>query len=105
VLIASHTAFLDGFPLFLRPGVRQRTRREQMSVEKLHRVEQLALDAVLATDDSPGKQKESNWLPAPEGPFNITLRMYWPKEAVLDGSWKPPAIQKVAGNAKETTLH
>jgi hypothetical protein len=31
--------------------------------------------------------------------------MYWPKEAVLDGSWKPPAIQKVAGNAKENTLH
>jgi hypothetical protein len=55
--------------------------------------------------DSPGSQKESNWLPAPEGPFNVTLRMYWPKESVLDGSWKPPAIQKVAGNAKEAAFN
>jgi len=31
--------------------------------------------------------------------------MYWPKEPVLDGSWKPPAIQKVSGNAKETASH
>jgi hypothetical protein len=55
--------------------------------------------------DSPGTQKESNWLPAPEGPFSVTLRMYWPKESVLDGSWKPPAIQKVTGNAKERTFN
>jgi len=33
------------------------------------------------------------------------LRMYWPKEAVLDGSWKPPAIQRVGGYAKETALN
>ena len=51
--------------------------------------------------DSPGKQKESNWLPAPEGTFNVTLRMYWPKEAVLNGSWKPPAIEKAP--AAQTT--
>jgi hypothetical protein len=57
---------------------------------------------VYVQHDSPGQPKESNWLPAPEGPFSVTLRMYWPKEAVLDGSWKPPAIQKVPGNAKET---
>jgi hypothetical protein len=31
--------------------------------------------------------------------------MNWPKEPVLDGSWKPPAIQKVSGNAKETASH
>jgi hypothetical protein len=53
--------------------------------------------------DSPGKQKESNWLPAPEGAFNVTLRMYWPKEAVLDGSWKPPAVEKVQA-ARTTKL-
>jgi hypothetical protein len=48
---------------------------------------------------SPGKDLESNWLPAPaSGPFNLTLRMYWPTEtppSIVDGSWKPPAITKV----------
>jgi len=48
---------------------------------------------------SPGKDLESNWLPAPSsGPFNLTLRMYWPTEAppsIVDGSWKPPAITKI----------
>jgi hypothetical protein len=41
---------------------------------------------------SPGKPKESNWLPAPTGDFNLILRMYWPKESVLTGAWKPPAV-------------
>jgi hypothetical protein len=42
--------------------------------------------------ESPGKDKESNWLPAPEGPFNVIMRMYWPKEAVTSGAWTPPPI-------------
>ena len=48
--------------------------------------------------DSPGKDKESNWLPAPEGEFIPMLRMYWPKEkapSILDGSWTPPKVQRV----------
>jgi len=45
--------------------------------------------------ESPGKEKESNWLPAPEGPFAIALRLYWPKEAALDGSWKQPPLEIV----------
>jgi len=47
-------------------------------------------------NQSPGKDKESNWLPAPEGDFNLTMRMYWPKEkdpTILNGSWKPPAVK------------
>jgi len=45
---------------------------------------------------SPGKDKESNWLPSPKsGVLGITLRLYAPKQSVLDGSWKPPYIQKV----------
>ncbi len=35
---------------------------------------------------SPGKDKESNWLPAPSGSFNLCLRMYWPKDEMLNGS-------------------
>jgi hypothetical protein len=45
--------------------------------------------------ESPGGDKESNWLPSPKGGFILMLRMYWPKEAVLDGSWKPSAVWKV----------
>lgn len=43
----------------------------------------------------PAKDKQANWLPAPNGPFVLMLRMYWPSEtppSILDGSWKPPAI-------------
>jgi hypothetical protein len=45
---------------------------------------------------SPGKGKESNWLPAPPGPFMVTLRYYWPKPALLDGKWVTPEIERVA---------
>lgn len=45
--------------------------------------------------DSPGKSKESNWLPAPEGPFMMAMRLYWPKQEALDGTWQPPKAEKV----------
>ena len=44
---------------------------------------------------SPGKEKESNWLPAPTGQFSIWLRAYWPDQSILDGTWKPPVIEQV----------
>jgi hypothetical protein len=46
---------------------------------------------------SPGKARENNWLPAPEGEFILMLRMYWPKDpppSILDGSWTPPPVVK-----------
>ena len=45
--------------------------------------------------ESPGKAKESNWLPAPKGPLGITLRLYLPGMEALDGTWTPPPIRKV----------
>lgn len=45
--------------------------------------------------DSPGKDKESNWLPVDAGSFNIAMRMYWPKDTALNGAWTPPPIKKV----------
>jgi hypothetical protein len=42
--------------------------------------------------DAPEGGKEGNWLPAPEGAFNLTLRMYWPKEEALAGKWVPPPV-------------
>jgi hypothetical protein len=44
---------------------------------------------------SPGKDKQNNWLPAPTGSFNVMMRLYWPKEEMLNGAWTPPAIMKV----------
>ncbi|MBI3226087.1 MAG: DUF1254 domain-containing protein [Mycolicibacterium cosmeticum] len=45
--------------------------------------------------DTPGPEKVSNWLPAPTGPFRLTQRLYWPKEAALNGTWQAPVPQKV----------
>ena len=50
-------------------------------------------------NESPGKDRESNWLPAPRGKFVLMLRLYWPKErdpSILDGTWKVPAVQLAA---------
>ena len=51
--------------------------------------------------DSPGADKESNWLPAPAGKFVLMLRMYWPNEkapSIINGSWSPPAVRRVASS-------
>lgn len=45
-------------------------------------------------NQSPGKDKESNWLPAPKGPFAMYMRLYWPAQAALDGSWTQPKLIK-----------
>jgi len=48
--------------------------------------------------ESPGEDREANWLPAPAGNFNLTLRMYWPREkapSIHDGTWVPPAVNAV----------
>ena len=42
----------------------------------------------------PGGEKERNWLPAPDGPFSLTLRMYLPHEHALDPLYAPPVIRK-----------
>jgi len=44
----------------------------------------------------PGTDKNSNWLPAPNSGFNLILRVYWPKQDVLDGRWVPPGVRRVA---------
>jgi hypothetical protein len=47
--------------------------------------------------DSPEADKESNWLPAPDGPAYVVMRLYWPKEnspSIYNGTWKPPSVQR-----------
>src|SRR5581483_1051429 len=46
-------------------------------------------------NESPGAAKEVNWLPAPQGAFNLTMRLYAPKPDVLTGRWDPPPVMKV----------
>ncbi len=45
--------------------------------------------------ESPGSEKKANWLPAPEGPLGITMRLYAPKANALDGSWVPPVVKRI----------
>ena len=46
-------------------------------------------------NESPGPEKEANWLPAPKGPFFMAMRLYWPKEAALEGKWTAPLLKRV----------
>ena len=48
-----------------------------------------------ASAKSPGKDKESNWLPAPEGTFSLYIRCYWAEQSILDGTWMPPQVEKL----------
>jgi hypothetical protein len=48
-------------------------------------------------NESPGKDKEANWLPAPKSAFNLTMRVYSPKADALTGKWNPPAVTRVQG--------
>jgi len=42
--------------------------------------------------DSPGTEREPNWLPAPAGAIYLVMRLYWPEPSALDGSWQPPSV-------------
>lgn len=45
-------------------------------------------------NESPGADKEANWLPAPKGPFFAVMRLYWPKPDALNGKWKAPTLAR-----------
>jgi hypothetical protein len=45
--------------------------------------------------DAPGKEKETNWLPAPSGPFMLVMRLYLPEPEVLEHKWKQPPLERV----------
>lgn len=47
---------------------------------------------IIVQHDTPGADKEANWLPAPAGPFFMVMRLYWPKPEALDGRWKAPVL-------------
>src|SRR5881409_1117243 len=49
---------------------------------------------LIIQNESPGKDKEPNWLPAPKGPFSMIMRLYWPKEEAIDGKWTAPPLKR-----------
>jgi hypothetical protein len=54
---------------------------------------------IYVQNESPGKDKEQNWLPAPKDSFVLMMRLYWPKEtppSILDGTWKPPEVKEAS---------
>jgi hypothetical protein len=46
-------------------------------------------------NQNPGPDRESNWLPTEDGTFNLTIRLYWPEQAILNGTWRPPALERL----------
>jgi hypothetical protein len=46
-------------------------------------------------DQDPGPDQQSNWLPSGDGLFNLTMRLYWPKPDILNGSWQPPTVERI----------
>jgi hypothetical protein len=47
-------------------------------------------------NESPRSDKEANWLPAPKGPFNLTMRLYATRSEELIGKWNPPPVMRVS---------
>lgn len=49
---------------------------------------------ILLQHTNPGDEREANWLPAPNGPLGVTMRLYAPRVEVLEGRWAPPPVRK-----------
>jgi len=47
---------------------------------------------LIIQNESPGKDKEANWLPAPKGAFSMIMRLYWPKAEATEGKWTAPKV-------------
>lgn len=54
-------------------------------------------------NESPGADKEANWLPAPKGAFNLTMRLYGPQSDALTGKWNPPPVTRVQETVGQST--
>jgi hypothetical protein len=50
---------------------------------------------LIIQNESPGKDKEANWLPAPKGAFSMIMRLYWPKAEATEGKWTAPPLKRM----------
>ncbi len=55
---------------------------------------------LLIQHDSPGPDRQANWLPAPADDFNLVLRLHWPRTEILTGAWNPPPVRASAGSRR-----
>jgi len=79
---------------FLAPNAINRN--DLSSRDKFHQNPDGSMDLYIQKE-SPGAEKESNWLPTPEGEFILMLRLYWPKEEAINGAWVPPPARRIGG--------
>ena len=71
--------------------------RYSMSLRTSPKLEPDGSLVIYIQNESPGSDKEANWLPSPKGKFHLMLRLYWPNEdnpSILDGSWVIPPVKK-----------
>lgn len=54
--------------------------------------------------ETPGEERESNWLPAPNGSFVLVLRLYWPKPEAFGNKWKQPAVTRLEAEAASAEM-
>jgi hypothetical protein len=54
--------------------------------------------------EPPAQDKVANWLPAPDGPFYMVMRLYWPKPEALDGTWTPPPVWREQKTVEQAVL-
>jgi hypothetical protein len=80
---------MDGFPVANALGRHARGDRDALRSNT-----DGSLDLWIAAD-APGADRDANWLPAPKGPFNLTMRIYAPRAGALDGTWTPPPVRRV----------
>lgn len=66
------------------------------TTEDLIRDDDGGFTITMQRDEPVDPKQRANWLPTPDGPFYLALRMYWPKSAALDGTWDPPPVIRVA---------
>jgi len=81
---------------YTRDGALAQGRFRHLSIDSHDRVRRNrdgSLDLYVSSK-SPGRARQSNWLPAPQGPFELVMRLYAPQPSATDGSWAPPKIER-----------